>query len=64
MKVSANEYLGDMVDHSYCMKINYLANVRETKQMFASQDDFRLRTLIPEVIPVRHHLYSHCYVIW
>lgn len=52
MKVRADEYLGDMVDHNYCMKINYLANVGETKQLFASQDDFRLRTLIPEVIPV------------
>ena len=53
MKVSSDEYLSDMVDHSYCMKINYLANVKETKQLFASQDDFRLRTLTPEVIPVR-----------
>lgn len=53
MKVTADEYLGDMVDHSYNMKINYLAHIKETKQLFASQDDFRLRTLLPEVIPVR-----------
>ena len=56
MSVSADEYLGDMVDYNYCMKINYLANVKETKQLFASQDDFRLRTLIPEVTSVSENL--------
>jgi len=53
MKVEVDDYLADMKDHTYAMKINYLGSVKETKQIFASQDDFRLRTLVPDVIPVR-----------
>jgi len=44
-----------MLDHSYAMKINYVGSVIETKQMYATQDDFRLRTLVPEVSPVSKH---------
>lgn len=53
MAVKASDYLDDMVDHGYAMKINYLGTVTETKQIYASQDDFRLRTLIPDVTTVR-----------
>jgi len=49
MNVEVDDYLADMKDHNYAMKINYLGSVRETKQIFASQDDF----LVPDVIPVR-----------
>lgn len=52
LKLTADEYLEDMIDHSFNMKINYMASVKETKQVFATQDDFRLETLVPEVISV------------
>lgn len=55
MKVEPGDYLDDLMDHSYAMKISYLGNVAETKQCFVSQDDFRLRTLIPDVVTVRQH---------
>ena len=54
MLVKSSEYLGDMVDHGYAMKINYMGTVKETKQMFASQDDFRLRTILVDVTPVMY----------
>lgn len=56
MKVDPSDYVDDLLDHSYAMKIGYLGNVAETKQTFVAQDDFRLRTLIPDVTPVSVNL--------
>jgi len=52
MKVEVEDYLADMKDYNYAMKINLFGFVEETKQVTASQDDFRLRTLVLEVSPV------------
>ncbi|XP_067932065.1 hemocyte protein-glutamine gamma-glutamyltransferase-like [Watersipora subatra] len=51
MNVKYSDYEADMVDHGSALKINYMATVKETKQIFASQDDFRLRTIIPDIKP-------------
>lgn len=52
MHIAADDYFTDMLGHGYAMKINYLGSVKETKQLFLAQDDFRLRTLCPDVVPV------------
>ena len=49
LDVDSEEYMHDLTDYSIALKVNYLATVTETKQSFASQDDFRLRTLVPDV---------------
>jgi len=53
MKVEVEDYLADMKDHNYAMKINYFGSVEETKQVTASQNDFRLRTSVLEISGVR-----------
>lgn len=52
MTVCANDYFADMLCHGYAMRLDYLGSVEETNQLIAYQDDFRLRTIIPDVIPV------------
>nr|XP_006814157.1 PREDICTED: protein-glutamine gamma-glutamyltransferase K-like [Saccoglossus kowalevskii] len=42
-RVVCSDYLGKLADQS-AMKIYAMGKVRETKQMWADQDDFRLRT--------------------
>lgn len=43
----------DLVDHGYAMRIDYMGTVLETKQLLASQENFRLRTIVPDVMVVR-----------
>ena len=50
--VNAADYMDDLVDFGYSMKIDYMGSVKETKQLLASQETFRLRTIVPDVTPV------------
>ncbi|XP_067932064.1 hemocyte protein-glutamine gamma-glutamyltransferase-like [Watersipora subatra] len=45
------DYEHEMLCRCYAMRVNYLAYVEETGQVFAFQDIFRLRTYIPELRP-------------
>ncbi|XP_067929729.1 protein-glutamine gamma-glutamyltransferase K-like isoform X2 [Watersipora subatra] len=49
MRVLADDYLDDLVDFGYAMKIDYMGSVAETRQLLAKQENFRLRTLVPDV---------------
>ena len=52
MRVLADDYLDDLVDFGYAMKIDYMGSVAETRQLLAKQENFRLRTLVPDVTVV------------
>ncbi|KAF6035097.1 TGM1 [Bugula neritina] len=48
--VSANDYINQMADHNYGMKVNYVCSVLETKRVVAVQDDFVLTLPTPELV--------------
>jgi len=50
--VSANDYINQMADHNYGMKVNYVCSVLETKRVVAVQDDFVLTLPTPELVVV------------
>ena len=52
MTVRASDYMDDLVDFGYAMKIDYMGTVKETKQLLASQENFRLKTIVPDMITV------------
>lgn len=52
LTTSADEYMDKIAAGDNHMQINVMATVQETKQMYVAQDGFRLRTIIPNLIPV------------